>query len=188
MLTKSEILKQMDAGRIHIKGFKPEHLGANSYDVTLGDTFSVYKRSGYLDPTKANPSDEWRLNEGGMSFGAQPGELYLAKTNESTVSRYFVPVLYGRSSLARLGINIHQTAGFGDLGWGYVQNEKGIWECTFPTWTLEITVVRPTLIYPGMKIGQVAFHKPIGDIEHLYEGKYNYQQGPQSSLSHKDFQ
>ncbi len=88
----------------------------------------------------------------------------------------------GRSSIGRLGINTHITAGFGDLGWGFNQDNK----CYYPTWTLEITVVHPIRIYPNTRIGQVYFIVPQGEIE-FYTGKYSKQQKPQSSQLFKDF-
>jgi dCTP deaminase len=89
-----------------------------------------------------------------------PGQLYLAKTNEYTETLKHVPLLEGRSSIARLGIFIHVTAGFGDIGF------KG-------NWTLEIAVIQPVKIYPDIEICQIYYHTTFGDTSIKYEGKYN---------------
>lgn len=190
MLTKSEILKQLDAGRIVIDPFEPKHLGPNSYDVTLAPIIREYSsicNGDPFDPKKENEMMDVPMGDG-KRWCLLPGILYLGSTNESVVSTHYIPTLHGISSLARLGIKIHETAGFGDLGWGFVKDEAGRLVCTKPTWTLEITVVHETYLYPNMRIGQIAFDPAHGEIEHLYDGKYNYQQSPQASLSYKDFQ
>jgi dCTP deaminase len=92
----------------------------------------------------------------------------------------------GRSSIGRLGINTHITAGFGDVGWGYVPGPSGQLECRFPTWTLEIEVVHPIRIYPNVRIGQVYFMKPEGELR-FYKGKYSLQKTPQASQLYRDF-
>jgi dCTP deaminase len=92
----------------------------------------------------------------------------------------------GRSSIGRLGINTHITAGFGDVGWGYLPDEKGNPVCQFPTWTLEIEVVHPIRVYPDVRIGQVYFMRPEGEIT-FYKGKYTKQREPQASRLFQDF-
>lgn len=89
----------------------------------------------------------------------EPGELYLGCSNEYTESTLCVPMINGRSSLARLGISVHQTGGFGDIGF-----------CGH--WTLEITVVKPVRIYPNIKFAQLCWFVPAGAVTVTYTGKY----------------
>jgi dCTP deaminase len=103
----------------------------------------------------------------------KPGELYLAQTMEHTVTKNLVPVISGRSSIGRLGINVHATAGFGDVGFsGY--------------WTLELFVVRPVIVYAGMQIAQIYYHTIQGQVEE-YKGKYMKNEGVQPSMIWKEF-
>lgn len=103
----------------------------------------------------------------------QPGILYLGRTVEFTATPYHVPMLSGRSSIARLGMCIHVTAGFGDIGFqGY--------------WTLEITVVHPLRVYAGTEVCQIYYDNIQGAYEH-YKGKYDKNHGIQSSMLWKDF-
>lgn len=188
ILTGPEIKARMDAGEICIEPFNEDNLGPNSYDVTLNGRLSCYygdytstDRGHVLDVKKVNLTYNIDIEDKG--FLLLPGNLYLGMTNETAVSNRFVPMLEGRSSIGRLGINIHSTAGFGDIGWGYDQNG----DCLKPTWTLEISVVRPVIIYRDIKIGQVYFMRPEGEIK-MYSGKYSAQRKPQASMSFKDFE
>lgn len=101
-----------------------------------------------------------------------PNRTYLARTIERVESDHFVPQLHGRSSCGRLFISIHQTAGWGDVGF------QG-------TWTLEITCELPVVVYPGTRIAQITFETVIGD-KTLYRenknSKYNDQEQPEGSL------
>ncbi len=87
-----------------------------------------------------------------------PGVLYLGCTNEYTENPVFVPEIRGKSSLGRLGVQVHQTAGFGDLGF------KG-------HWTLEISVIHPVRVYPNIRFAQLAFYQPAGVVTQLYDKK-----------------
>lgn len=169
ILTASEIIKERDAGNIVIDPFDEKNLGPNSYDVHLAGKLCTYNSlvldAGHENPTQGLPFDDFVM--------LHPGTLYLAQTVERFGSTKFVPCLEGRSSLARLGLSIHQTAGFGDLGYVGV-------------WTLEITVVHPTFVYEGMRIGQVCFHEVKGDIDRLYQGKYNGATTLQASKCYED--
>jgi dCTP deaminase len=187
VLTGSEILKQMELGFIHIKPFQPAHLGPNSYDVTLNPKLLTYdlEPGSALDMKKNNPTHGLDLPPDGMVL--MPGMLYIGCSNETATSRRFVPMFEGRSSIGRLGINTHITAGFGDVGWGYIPDEKGELECQYPTWTLEIEVVHPIRVYPNVRIGQVYFMTPEGELS-FYKGKYSRQREPQASQLYKDFQ
>ena len=105
----------------------------------------------------------------------QPGTLYLGRTAEYTRTDEFVPMLEGRSSVGRLGMCIHATAGFGDVGFvGY--------------WTLEIFVVQPLIIYPGVEVCQIYYHTLDGDYDPYTSGKYQNNQGIQPSLMYRDFE
>ncbi len=98
-----------------------------------------------------------------------PGKLYLGRTVEYTKTNCYVPMLEGRSSIGRLGLFIHVTAGFGDVGFeGY--------------WTLEIQCVQPIIIYPFIKICQIFYHTIEGEYETYASGKYQKNTGVQPSL------
>ena len=120
---------------------------------------------------KDNPTVRLIIPESGYLL--QPNQLYLGRTVERTHTDYYVPILSGRSSTGRLGINVHATAAYGDLGFnGY--------------WTLEIFVIHPIVIYPNVEICQVYFNTVKGDVS-LYEGKYQNNIGIQSSEIWKEF-
>ncbi len=183
ILTGQEIQKQIKLNHIIISPFQSKNLGPNSYDVTLSDSLLVYdlKQNEPLDMQKENQTQAMNIPKEGLIL--EPNQLYLGSTVETATSTKFVPMFEGRSSIGRLGINTHITAGFGDVGWGF--NDKK--ECYFPTWTLEIAVVHPIRIYPNVRIGQVYFITPQGDIS-LYSGKYTKQKKPQASQLYKDFE
>ncbi len=109
-----------------------------------------------------------------------PGILYLASTVEYTEPRQYVPYLDGKSSVGRLGISVHKTAGRGDAG-----NKDAMGFCGH--WTMEIDVVQPVRVYAGMPIGQLTYHLVHGEVERAYAGKpgASYRDGhdplPQSS-------
>jgi len=186
VLTGKEILKQMELGTIHIAPFIPANLGPNSYDVSLNRKLLVYDLAPgvVLDMKLDNPTRSLVIPDAGMVL--VPGMLYLGCSNETATSNRFVPMFEGRSSIGRLGINTHITAGFGDVGWGYLPDENGNPACQFPTWTLEIEVVHPIRVYPDVRIGQVYFMRPEGEIT-FYKGKYTKQREPQASRLYQDF-
>ena len=186
-LTGTAIKEAVKSGEIVISPFNEKNLSPNSYDVTLSPQILVYNltESGYLDMRKDNPTLEFTIPEEGLIM--QPGILYIGMTNETAVSRHYIPKLEGRSSVARLGINTHITAGFGEDGWGFEKLPDGSIICHKPTWTLEISVVHPVRIYPNIRIGQVYFVQPKGDIK-LYSGKYIRQRNPQASKIWQDFE
>lgn len=176
ILLKGEIIEAKENGSITIDPYTPEYIGPNSYDVRLSEKLLIYDFSEiqYLDCKQENPVKTICIPEDG--FVLQPGVLYLGSTIETIGSKSYIPMYEGRSSMARLGIQSHLSAGFGDIGF-----------CR--QWTLEITVVHPVKVYSGMRIGQVYFHKVSEDYnttEHHYQGKYTQQTGPQASLAYKD--
>lgn len=186
MLTGPKILEEIEAGSIVIDPFEPKHLTPNAYDVTLSPDLLVYdlKPGEALDMQAGTPTRSQIIPESGLLL--EPGVLYLGSTVETATSYAYAPMFEGRSSVGRLGINTHITAGFGDVGWGFQPDENGNLTCTFPTWTLEIAVVHPVRIYPHVRIGQVYFFEVKGE-RRLYQGKYHHQRGAQPSLMFRDF-
>jgi len=155
ILTDVQILKAIQRGDIVITPFDRAKLGTNSYDVHLSPHFAVYVDH-ELDAKKHNKIRHFEIGPEG--FVIQPGELYLGVTMEYTETHCAVPFLEGKSSVGRLGIDIHATAGKGDVGY-----------CN--TWTLEISCVKPVRIYGGMPVGQLIYFKVEGDIENPYNKK-----------------
>ncbi|MBL7803525.1 MAG: dCTP deaminase [Saprospiraceae bacterium] len=155
ILTDKKILESIAEGQIVIEPFDRNCLGTNSYDVHLGKTLAVY-RDRVLDAKKHNEIDYLEIPEEG--FVLQPGTLYLGVTEEYTETHNSVPFLEGKSSVGRLGIDIHATAGKGDVGFSN-------------TWTLEISCVQPVRVYAGMPIGQLIYFLVEGDIENYYNKK-----------------
>lgn len=157
ILSDKLILKEIEQGSIVIEPFNPECLGTNSYDVHLGKYLATYKNR-VLDSRQHNEIDHFEIPKTG--FVLQPNTLYLGVTLEYTETHKHVPFLEGKSSTGRLGIDIHATAGKGDVGF-----------CN--TWTLEISVAQPVKIYAGMPIGQLIYFVVEGDIETMYNTKSN---------------
>jgi dCTP deaminase len=157
ILTDVQILESIENGEIVIEPYDRKSLGTNSYDVHLGKYMAVYTED-VLDAKKHNPIKEIIIPEEG--FVIQPGTLYLGVTEEYTETHATVPFLEGKSSVGRLGIDIHATAGKGDVGF-----------CN--TWTLEISCVHPVRVYASMPIGQLIYFKVDGKIENYYNKKSN---------------
>lgn len=172
MLSGNEIINQIKKGNIKIKPFSEENVEPNSYTVHLNDELLVYEND-VIECTKANVTRTIKIPKEG--YVLRPGELYLGRTEEYTETDGFVPMLNGCLSVASLGITIHITAGFGDNGF------KG-------TWTLEIMVVKPVKVYPGMKIGQLSYFPLIGDGSIKYNGKYIGQIHATPSQIYKDIE
>lgn len=157
ILSDIRILEEIEKGNIVIEPFKPGCLGTNSYDVHLGKYLATYNNR-VLDAKAHNKITHFEIPKDG--FVLQPGTLYLGVTVEYTETLKHVPFLEGKSSTGRLGINIHATAGKGDVGF-----------CN--TWTLEISVAQPVKIYAGMPIGQLIYFAVDGNIETMYNVKGN---------------
>lgn len=155
ILSDSKIRAAIAEGRIVIQPFRPECLGTNSYDVHLGPYLSVYRRAA-LDARRPNPAKEFTIPKDG--FVLIPGQLYLGVTEEYTETHGFVPFLEGKSSVGRLGIDIHSTAGKGDEGF-----------CNY--WTLEMSVKIPVRIYAGMPVGQLIYFEISGPVARSYAVK-----------------
>lgn len=157
ILSDKKILDSIANGEIVIEPFRLESLGTNSYDVHLGKYLAVY-RDRVLDAKKHNQVEHFEIPEEG--FVLEPGTLYLGVTEEYTETHGSVPFLEGKSSIGRLGIDIHATAGKGDVGF-----------CN--TWTLEISCVQPVRVYAGMPVGQLIYFSVDGTIENYYNSKKN---------------
>jgi dCTP deaminase len=170
ILSGLEILKNLGAA-IKIDPFVRERLNPNSYNLTLHSELGVYEDD-VLDMKRKPVLRTFQIPEEG--FVLQPGRLYLGRTAEYTVTDQFVPMLEGRSSIGRLGMFVHITAGFGDVGFAGF-------------WTLEITSIQPIRIYAGVEICQIFYHQVLGDYEPYRSGKYQNNSGIQPSLLYKDF-
>lgn len=157
ILSDQKILEAIENGTIVIEPYRRECLGTNSYDVHLGRWLAVYDDQ-VLDAKKHNTIHYFEIPEEG--FVLQPGTLYLGVTEEYTETHHSVPFLEGKSSVGRLGIDIHATAGKGDVGF-----------CN--TWTLEISCVQPVRVYAGMPVGQLIYFAVEGPIENYYNRKPN---------------
>ncbi len=190
ILTDTAIGDAIQDGSIKINPWNPDQLNPCSYDVTLGSGVAVYTNwvlpytrsygtlSGATPPHEdgrnfvINPSgfldvkDEPRIERFTMDKEAgwvlKPGILYLMHTVETITTDKYDPILDGKSSIGRLGILVHLTAGFGDPGY-------------FGQYTLEVMAVHPVRIYPGMRIGQMRFHTLEGELGAAYNHrKSNY--------------
>jgi dCTP deaminase len=155
ILSDTKILEARRSGAIVIRPFRRDCLGTNSYDVHLGPYLAIYRSAG-LDARQPNPIREFRIPPEG--FVLIPGQLYLGVTQEYTETHGFVPFLEGKSSVGRLGIDIHSTAGKGDEGF-----------CNY--WTLEMSVKLPVRVYAGMPVGQLIYFEISGRVERSYSAK-----------------
>jgi len=155
ILTDGEILNSIEKGEIKISPFLRSALGSNSYDVHLGKTLATYNDA-VLDAKNHNQITYFEIPEDG--FVLEPSQFYLGVTLEYTETWKHVPFLEGKSSVGRLGIDIHATAGKGDVGF-----------CNH--WTLEISVKKPVRIYAEMPIGQLIYFKTEGPLINSYHAK-----------------
>ncbi len=169
ILSGLEIKRQLGTNII-IEPFNEANLNPNSYDLTLHDELLVY-RERVLDMRQANRVRRLHIPPEGLVL--RPRRLYLGRTRERTETRCFVPMIEGRSSIGRLGMFVHVTAGFGDVGFrGY--------------WTLEIFVVQPVRIYAGIRICQIFYHDLRGEFEAYHSDKYQDNHDIQPSLLYKE--
>jgi dCTP deaminase len=176
ILSDKKILEEIKFKNIVIRPFDRRNLGSNSYDVHLGEWLSVYDDE-ILDAKKHNKVTHFRIPKEG--YVLLPTKLYLGVTEEYTETFVYVPFLEGKSSVGRLGIDIHATAGKGDVGF---KNN----------WTLEISVKQPVRIYAGMPIGQLIYFKVEGKVLTPYNkkasAKYNRKtRKPVESMMWKNF-
>ena len=154
-----------------IEPFNEKQLNPNSYNLKLHKELLVYENN-LLDMKKENHAVKLIIPQEG--FILEPNKLYLGRTLEFTKTDNYVPMLEGRSSIGRLGLFVHVTAGFGDVGF------SGFW-------TLEMFCVQPVKIYPDIEICQIYYHGIEGKFETYKSGKYQNNKGIQPSLLFKDF-
>ena len=168
ILTGNEIKKRLNK-EIFIEPYSEERVNPNSYNLSLANELMVYTED-ILDPQKENKTKVITIPEEGYIL--EPGKVYLARTAEYTKTFNLVPMIIGRSSLGRLGLAVHVTSGFGDVGFcGY--------------WTMQLICVQRMKIYPGMKICQIFYHTVCGDTTDYSSDKY---QNSKEIMASKIFQ
>lgn len=171
ILTGNEIKARLGED-IVIEPFSDDRLNPNSYNMSLHNELLVYEEI-VLDMKRPNRLRRYTIPEEG--FVLNPNQLYLGRTVERTETHNLVPMLEGRSSVGRLGLFVHCTAGFGDIGFcGY--------------WTLEIFAVQPVRIYPGVPICQIFYHTVEGAITEYRSNKYQHNDDIQPSLMYKEWE
>jgi dCTP deaminase len=171
MIISGKEIKRRLGNDIVIDPFNEKQLGPNSYNLRLHHELLVYTSS-LLDMKQNNQTKVITVPEEGLLIN--PGQLYLGRTVEFTRTNNLVPMIEGRSSIGRLGLFIHITAGFGDVGFsGY--------------WTLEIFCVQPIRIYAGVEVCQIFYHTIEGDYTPYQSSKYQNNRGVQPSLLFQEF-
>ena len=142
ILTHDDIIGAIEKGDIVIDPFNFDAIGVNSIDMHLSPF--IVTLEGIIEVRF--PPDLTYKEIGADGLTLWPNRVYLASTTERTKTRKHVPIMHGKSSIARLGISVHD-AGFGDIGFeGH--------------WTLELTVAQPVRVYAGIPICQLSFHEP----------------------------
>jgi dCTP deaminase len=186
VLSDRDIRAQIGAGRIVIDPFEPSAVQPSSIDLHLDRRFRVFanSRHPYIDVRVEQPdlTELVEIDEDGP-FILHPGEFVLASTVERVaLPEDIVARLEGKSSLGRLGLLIHSTAGYVDPGWD-------------GNLTLELSNVAnlPIALYWGMKIGQISFQRMSSPVDQPYGtgelgSKYRGQRDPTASLYHRDFE
>jgi dCTP deaminase len=169
VLSGQEIKRQLGTN-IMIDPFWESRLNPNSYNLTLHNELMVYEEL-VLDMRKANRVRRIEIPPEGLVL--QPNQLYLGRTIERTETHNLVPMIEGRSSIGRLGLFVHVTAGFGDVGF-----------CGF--WTLEMFAVGPVRVYAGVAICQIFYHDIHGPITEYESDKYQHNTDIQPSLLFKE--
>ena len=186
ILSDRDIREQIAAGRIVIDPFTPESIQPSSVDLHLDRRFRVFRnnRYPYIDVRQEQPELTELLEiSGDEPFVLHPGEFVLGSTLERVaLPDDLVSRLEGKSSLGRLGLLIHSTAGYVDPCWD-------------GNLTLELSNVAnlPIALYQGMKIGQISFQRLSSPVEVPYGderigSKYRGQRDPTASLYHRDFE
>ncbi|SJM67363.1 dCTP deaminase [Gulosibacter sp. 10] len=185
LFSDRDIRAGIDSGRIGLDPWDPDLVQPASVDVRLDRYFRLFDNHRYpsIDPREEQPELTHLLEvEADQAFILHPGEFVLASTFEQvTLGTDVAARLEGKSSLGRLGLLTHSTAGFIDPGFqGHV--------------TLELSNVAtlPIKLWPGMKIGQLCFFRLTSDVEHAYgsakyQSRYRGQRGPTASRSWKNF-
>lgn len=166
ILSDKAILDGIQKGEIVIDPYDRAALGTNSYDVHLSKHLATYTAE-VLDARQHNQIEHFEIPPEGIVL--TPGTVYLGSTLEYTETHAHVPFLEGKSSVGRLGIDIHATAGKGDVGF-----------CNH--WTLEISVAQPVRVYAAMPIGQLIYFHVEGDVENYYNNKVSAKYNGRSPL------
>ena len=171
ILTGNEIKAQLGTN-IVIDPFDDSLLNPNSYNLRLHNELLVYEEI-VLDMRRPNRFRRYVIPDDGLVLN--PNQLYLGRTVERTETMNLVPMLEGRSSVGRLGLFVHITAGFGDVGFrGY--------------WTLEMFAVQPVRVYPGVPIAQIFYHTIQGAVSEYRSEKYQNNHDIQPSMLFKEFE
>jgi dCTP deaminase len=185
LLSDGDLRKELESGRLVVTPWDPEMLQPSSIDVRLDRFFRVFQNSRYTHIDPAKQQDELTSpveTEGDEPFVLHPGEFVLGSTFESvTLPDDLAGRLEGKSSLGRLGLLTHSTAGFIDPGFtGHI--------------TLELSNVAnlPITLWPGMKIGQLCLFRLSSPAERPYGSagvgsRYQGQRGPTPSRAHQNF-
>lgn len=170
MILSGHEIRQQLGDNIVIDPFDEANLNPNSYNLTLHNELMTYEEL-VLDMRKPNRVRRIEIPPEGLVLS--PNQLYLARTAERTETHNFVPMIEGRSSIGRLGLFVHVTAGFGDIGFcGY--------------WTLEMFAVQPIRIYAGVPICQIFYHEIRGSFTEYASEKYQHNRDIQPSLLFKE--
>ncbi|MCX7424723.1 MAG: dCTP deaminase [Planctomycetia bacterium] len=165
VLSGHEIRAQLGTNIVN-EPFDESRLNPNSYNLCLHDELMVYEEV-VLDMRKTNRVRRIPIPAEGIVLS--PGHLYLGRTVERTETHNLVPMIEGRSSIGRLGLFVHVTAGFGDVGFcGY--------------WTLEMFAVQSVRVYPGVPICQIFYHDIRGTFTEYASEKYQNNTDIQPSM------
>ena len=175
ILSDLAIQNAVDEGDILIDPFNPEHLNITSYDLTLGrevraftnpdSKHSAAENHGILPTPKTldvkvpGAFHTWHMGDDG--FVLYPGVGYLMHTQERVHTVKYNPILDGKSSIARMFIQVHATAGYIDPGFD-------------GQYTLEVIVQHAIRVYPGMRFAQVRFHTIAGELSKTYDQVGHY--------------
>ncbi len=170
MILSGDEIQNRIGSDILIDPFDASKLNPNSYNLSLHNELMVYEEV-VLDMRQANRVRRFTIPEDGIVLS--PNQLYLGRTVEFTETHRLVPMIEGRSSIGRLGLFVHITAGFGDVGF------KGYW-------TLEMFAVQPVRIYPGVPICQIFYHEVCGEVHEYCSDKYQNAKDIQPSLLYKE--
>jgi len=170
MILSGEQIREYLGKRIIIEPFDEANLNPNSYNLTLHSELLTYEEV-VLDMRERNRVRRLTIPDDGLVLN--PNQLYLGRTVERTETHGLVPMIEGRSSVGRLGLFVHITAGFGDVGYcGY--------------WTLEIFAVQPIRIYPYVPICQIFYHQIEGDYQEYDSDKYQNSRDILPSLLYRE--
>ncbi len=171
MILSGEEIQSRIGADIRIMPFCEDAVNPNSYNLTLHNELLVYEEV-VLDVKQPNRYRRLTIPEEGLILS--PGQIYLGRTVEYTETHNLVPMIEGRSSVARLGLFIHCASGFGDVGF------RG-------HWTIEMFAVQPIRIYAGIRICQIFYHELAGGIREYDSEKYQDSLDVQPSLMYKEF-